>query len=229
MAGFKPDQVAALDPTAMAGFDATKMAAMDPTAMAGFKSDQVAALQQQWPNSNGWIHANRKWQLWIQRQWTQQPWQDSKSGQIQTMAGFRCHKNGRYGPNRHGRFQTDQMAALDPTAMAGLIHQWLWIQALDGFDQTKVANFDPKCYGWIQTRPTSRHGPNSMAGFNARPSGSTWIQPRWQVLMLPRWQPWIQQPWLDSKRPGGRACSYCNGWFRCHQDGCYGPNSNGRF
>ena len=60
MAGFKSDQVAALDPTAMAGFDATRwrlwtqprwlalksdqVAALDPTAMAGFDATKMAAM-----------------------------------------------------------------------------------------------------------------------------------------------------------------------------------------
>ena len=113
MAGFKPDQLAAMDPTAMAGFksesrsnDPTAMAgfkpdqlaAMDPTAMAGFKSDQVAALD---PTAMAGFKADQP------EQWIKLPWLASSQTrwppltqplwliQSRSTRGYGCNSNGR--------------------------------------------------------------------------------------------------------------------------------------
>ena len=111
MAGFKSDQVAAMDPTAMAGFKPDQLAAMDPTAMAGFKSDQVAALPPRLgSNSNGRVQNQTRFKPpWIQQQW---PDSNLTKSRLDPQHGSNSNgglqsqiNSGSYGPNCHGRVQ----------------------------------------------------------------------------------------------------------------------------
>ena len=100
MAGFKQDQVAAMDPTAMGGFKSNQIAAFDPNAVAGFKQDQVAAFD---PNAVAGFKPEQV-----------------AAFDPNAVAGFKPDQVAALDPTAVAGFKPTQVAALDPDAMTGI-------------------------------------------------------------------------------------------------------------
>jgi len=148
VAGFKADQLSAIDTNAMAGFGKDQVAGLAPTAMAGLAADQVSAIDDTAIAGLG---------------------KDQLGGLApKAMAGFDQTKITALDAAAMGGLKKDQVAELAPTAMGGFKKDQvanLDAAAVGGFKKDQVAAIDPTAMAGFKSDQVAGLDPTAMAGF----------------------------------------------------------------
>ena len=154
MSGFKADQVANLDATAMGGLKADQLGAMDATAMSGFKADQVAKLD---ATAMGGLKADQLGAM-----------------DATAMAGFEASQISRMNSAAMSGLGADQLAGLLPTAVAGFESDQIKeisVDAIAKLDADKMGALSKEALGGISTDQFSVLDPGALRGLKSENLG----------------------------------------------------------